>query len=324
LGRTVNVDVNGVVVRGGPSISYGAVGSQNSNVMGGVIESCLQDTASSKVFCHINFAINPDGWVPTEDLLVQPISNPIDDVQTFVGRQYYDFLNRDPDSQGFDYWTSQVAQCGADVRCIHDRRVSTADAFFFEPEFQQTGSFVYRAYKAAFGARPSFAEFNADRDMVIVGPGLDQSKTDLVLNFVQRSTFLLKYPRTQTAQQFIDNLLTSLLVHSGVDLWAQRNTLIGFYNGTDFGRVAILRAVADNQAFVDAEYNNSFVLMEYFGYLGRDPDEAGFQFWLSQVNSHPLRNTSVQQAMACSFITSAEYQLRFGTVITRSNSECPQ
>lgn len=31
-----------------------------------------------------------------------------------------------------------------------------------------------------------------------------------------------------------------------------------------------------------------------------------------------------QHAMVCSFVTSAEYQLRFGAAVTRNNSECPQ
>jgi hypothetical protein len=63
--------------------------------------------------------------------------------------------------------------------------------------------------------------------------------------------------------------------------------------------------------------------MEYFGYLRRDPDQDGFTFWLGQVNRYPLRDTRIQQGMACAFITSSEYQLRFGTVISHHNSDCP-
>jgi hypothetical protein len=35
-----------------------------------------------------------------------------------------------------------------------------------------------------------------------------------------------------------------------------------------------------------------------------------------------LRNVGIQHAMACSFITSAEYQLRFSPVVTHTNGEC--
>jgi hypothetical protein len=60
----------------------------------------------------------------------------------------------------------------------------------------------------------------------------------------------------------------------------------------------------------------------FFGYLRRDPDIGGFLFWLSQVNSGPLRDGAKQHAMVCSFITSVEYQQRFSSVVTHSNVEC--
>jgi hypothetical protein len=56
--------------------------------------------------------------------------------------------------------------------------------------------------------------------------------------------------------------------------------------------------------------------------LRRDVDIGGFLFWLGQVNSAPLRDTSKQHSMVCAFITAAEYQQRFSAVVTRSNSEC--
>jgi len=327
VGSTVTVDVNGVYVRSGPSISDAVVGSQNTNTQGAVTDGCVQDSASLRVFCNIKFESKPDGCVPAEHLVVQPAqpgSNPIDDAQTFVRQQYYDFLNRAPDQQGLDYWTGEIVQCGPDAKCVHDRRVGAADAFFFEPEFQVTGAYVYRLYKAAFGTRPTFAEFATDRSQVVVGPGLDQSKTTLAQSLAQRFEFVQTYPRTLTAQQFCDALLNAINQNSGVDLSSQRDTLMSLYDGTDAGRAAILRFVADNQAFTDGEYNSSFVTMGYFGYLKRDIDEGGFLFWLGQVSRFPLRNVAIQQAMTCSFITSAEYQLRFGSTITHSNSECPQ
>jgi hypothetical protein len=59
--------------------------------------------------------------------------------------------------------------------------------------------------------------------------------------------------------------------------------------------------------------------------LRRDGDANGLNFWLvEQVNRFPLRNIGIQHAMVCSFITSIEYQQRFGSVVTRSNADCPQ
>ena len=78
----------------------------------------------------------------------------------------------------------------------------------------------------------------------------------------------------------------------------------------------------DNRAFIDAEYRRAFVTTQYFGYLRRDGDIAGLLFWQDQVNRFPLRDTTIQNAMVCSFITSTEYQQRFGSVVTHSNAEC--
>jgi hypothetical protein len=169
---------------------------------------------------------------------------------------------------------------------------------------------------------PSFAQFMVDRGQVIGGASLDQSKAAYALAFVQRSAFLQRYPQSQTADLFVDGLLASIRQNSGVDLINQRATLISLYDGTNNGRAAILRQLADDSVLIDAEYNRSFVLMEYFGYLRRDLDQGGFDFWLDQVNRRPLRDTGVQHAMACSFITSMEYQLRFGSAITHGNGEC--
>ena len=55
---------------------------------------------------------------------------------------------------------------------------------------------------------------------------------------------------------------------------------------------------------------------EYFKAMGVTEKRA------SQVNSAPLRETTKQHAMVCSFITSAEYQLRFSAIVTHFNSEC--
>jgi hypothetical protein len=260
----------------------------------------------------------------TDNDTAAPTANPIDDAQLFVRQQYADFLNRSPDDGGLAYWSNQISLCGSDPLCIHQRRVGVADAFFFEDEFQKTGAYLYRLSKTGLGQRPSFTRFMADRGLVVAGSQLEASKTAYALAFVQREAFLQLYPRSQSAAQFVTALLTSIEQHSGVNLTTQRSALQSLYDGTDNGRAAILRQVADNQAVIEAEYNPSFVLMEYFGYLRRDPDEGGYGFWLGQVKKFPLRDVGIQHAMACSFITSAEYQTRFSSVVTHTNRECQQ
>jgi hypothetical protein len=79
----------------------------------------------------------------------------------------------------------------------------------------------------------------------------------------------------------------------------------------------------NNRAFIDAEYNKAFVTTQYFGYLRRDADMPGLNFWLGVVNQFPLRSPTGQNGMVCAFITSAEYQQRFSAGVTRANAECP-
>jgi len=70
-----------------------------------------------------------------------------------------------------------------------------------------------------------------------------------------------------------------------------------------------------------SQYNPSFVLMQYFGYLRRNVDPAGYAFWLDVVNN---REPNDYRGMVCAFITSIEYQLRFGSAVTRTNADCAQ
>jgi hypothetical protein len=64
--------------------------------------------------------------------------------------------------------------------------------------------------------------------------------------------------------------------------------------------------------------DRAFVLMEYFGYLRRNPDAApeaslnfaGFNFWLAKLDS--FSGNFLNAEMVKAFISSAEYRHRFG------------
>jgi hypothetical protein len=68
--------------------------------------------------------------------------------------------------------------------------------------------------------------------------------------------------------------------------------------------------VADANTVRAAERNAAFVLMEYLGYLRRDPDQGGYDFWLKKLLEH--NGNFVTAEMVKAFITSAEYRQRFG------------
>jgi hypothetical protein len=78
----------------------------------------------------------------------------------------------------------------------------------------------------------------------------------------------------------------------------------------------VLRKVIENQTFSQKEFNPAFVLMQYFGYLRRNPDDGpdfnldGFNFWLKKLNQ--FNGNYIDAEMAKAFISSIEYRQRFG------------
>ncbi len=249
--------------------------------------------------------------------------NPIEIAQSFVRQHYLDFLNREPDPGGLAYWSANITECGNNILCVIARRTGVSASFFIEQEFQNTGSFVYRLYKAGLGRQPDFAEFVSDRSQLDV-VNLEPSKQAFTLNFVQRNGFAQKYAANTTAESFVDALLATIQQSSNVNLGAQRAALISKYNtgaNLNQSRALVLRDAADSTAFTTAEYNPSFVLMQYFGYLGRNPDLSGYNFWLNVLNNQEPNN---YRGMVCSFITSREYQERFGLRLRWSNSDCSE
>jgi hypothetical protein len=251
--------------------------------------------------------------------------NPDDDAQFFVRQQYRDFLGRDPDQNGLDYWASQMAECGTNLSCLHQKRIDVSAAFFQSEEFQQTGSFIYGLFRAGLGRQLSYAEFLAERPRVPGGANLDTSKAALADAFVQRDEFLRKFQDKTTAATFVAALLAQISQSSAINLSAQRDRLIINYlqcRSMNEGRAQVMRMIADDPEFKQAEYNRTFVLMQYFGYLRRAPDQNGYEFWLNVLNLKLPGDPKAHRAMVCAFISSSEYQARFGMMITHSNGEC--
>jgi len=251
--------------------------------------------------------------------------NQIDYADVFVRQHYLDFLNREPDQGGWDYWTGQITQCGTDQSCINSRRVGVSAAYFMETEFQDTGSYVYRLYKASYGQNPAYSQFTQDRNQVVVGSNLEASKQALAEAFVQRGDFIAKYATTLNGSDFITALINTVKQGSGVDLTSHSNELLSEYNAganQTNSRARVLRKLIEYLEFKNAEYNRAFVLMQYFGYLRRDADTGGYNFWLDVLNNKLPNDNSGYRSMVCAFLTSTEYQHRFSPVATRNDHIC--
>jgi len=251
-------------------------------------------------------------------------TNPLESPEFFVRQQYLDFLGREPDQGGLDYWSGQLRACGTDALCLHARRIGVSAAFFVEQEFQDSGLFIYDLYEGTLGRRPNYAEYSTDKKKVKGGPALESDKTAFANAFVERVEFTQKYPMTMTADMFVDALLQTAQQSSAVDLSGTRANLLDLYNGganVSESRSLVVRSLAESNTFKQTQYNSAFVVMEYFGYLGRDPERSGYDFWLNVLNNGEHNN---YHGMVCAFLTSAEYQLRFGSSITRTNQDCGQ
>lgn len=251
-------------------------------------------------------------------------ANPLDSAEYFVRQQYLDVLRREPDESGFNYWSDQLNACGANAECIRSRRIGVAAAFFIEQEAQVTGSFIYNLYEGALGRRPAYGEYTTDRQQVVGGANLEAMKAAFAQSFVQRAEFAARYQGNASGESFVDALLANLRQSSGVELSSERGSLISRYNAganQTESRSFVLRDITESTAVREANYNASFVLTEYFSYLGRDPDAGGYNFWLGVLNDGDQGN---YRGMVCSFITSTEYQRRFSALVTHGNNECGQ
>jgi hypothetical protein len=170
----------------------------------------------------------------------------------------------------------------------------------------------------------SYAEFSADRTLIVEGPNLDATKLAYANAFVQRPEFQLQYQHLNTAESFVDAALQTIVTTEGVNLSSIRIDLIARYrtgSSLNESRALVVRDLADNPIFAQAVFNKVFVLMEYFGYLQRDPDPGGYAFWLNILENREPGN---YRGMVCSFITSAEYQRRFSPIVTRTNRDCSE
>ena len=170
-------------------------------------------------------------------------------------------------------------------------------------------------------------------DGVIVGQGnwqdqLNTNKQNYLVDFVTRPEFTSKpsFAPGVSAATYVD----ALFANSGATpTTAERNAAISAYgSGDTAGRAAALKSVIEGGSVFNKLYNDAFVLMQYYGYLRRNPDDApdnnfsGYDFWLAKLNSfsqpgEDMRddsqafNRAKRAEMVRAFIESVEYRERF-------------
>ncbi|MET0650004.1 MAG: Calx-beta domain-containing protein [Pyrinomonadaceae bacterium] len=276
------------------------------------------------------------------DDALEPAQNPNSEPEPFVIEHYNDFLGREPDAQGLDFWTKEITQCGSDLQCTEVKRINVSGAFYLSIEFQQTGSFVYRTHKAAFGNLPDapapvrFENFLRDTQAaakdVVVGQGnwqrqIERNHATFALDFVRRTEFKARYPATTSPSDFVNSLDTNTGGLLSSDKKAALIRELSPNPSDETLRASVLTEVVADPQFTKAEFNRAFVLMQYYGYLRRNPDDApeanrdfaGYNYWLAKLNQ--FSGDYIGAEMVKAFITSDEYRRRFGPL--RSENQRP-
>jgi hypothetical protein len=310
-------------------------------------------TLSNPVACTLGSTVAMVITINSDEAVngLNPVRDPSFNNDFFVRQHYLDFFNRVPDQGGLDFWKNQLNECEnvplpggfTDAQTCRDiRRINVSAAFFLSIEFQQTGYLVERLYKVAYGEAVGtstlgepplvthqllvpivrFNEFLADTQQIGLGfvfgaPGADQllesNKQAFIAEFVLRSRFTTAFPLSRTPTQFVDTLNNNA---GGVLSPTERDQLISELNFGTKTRAQVLRAVAEDPDLFAAESNRAFVLVQYFGYLRRNPndpqdtDYTGYDFWLGKLNQ--FNGNFVNAEMVKAFILSNEYQGRFG------------
>jgi Spy/CpxP family protein refolding chaperone len=243
-----------------------------------------------------------DEWAARLRGLLDIVS--IDDPRFFVRQHYLDFLSREPEREGFEAWVAVLDRCGSDGQCMTRKRTEVSGAFFRSHEFQLKGYFAYRFYRASFGRLPKFAEIMPDMRSVTgqTAEEVKQKRDAFAAAWVARAEFRALYDGLSNAA-FVDKLLTT----AGV-LAARRDEFISALDSGQKTRAQVVREIVESNEFFVREYNGAFVAMQYFGYLRRDPEAAGYQNWLRYLNQNP----SDYQTMVWGFVASTEYRRRFG------------
>ncbi|MCA1557359.1 MAG: DUF4214 domain-containing protein, partial [Acidobacteria bacterium] len=203
--------------------------------------------------------------------------------------------------------------------------VDTSQRFFESDEFQERGFYVYLLYDAVMGRLPLYKEFVPDVARLNGFQNVTEQrlgKDAYLLDFMSRPEF-----KTLYGQYLAANLLSAIDAAGFVDALCQKagitpankQTLIDnlqrattdpsyrdpAHTLEDF--ILTLELSAPGSKF----YDRARIVMQYFGYLRRDPEPGGFDFWSGQLIGDSAPHKQDYRFMVGGFINSDEYRFRF-------------
>ncbi len=255
-----------------------------------------------------------------------PTTNPINKTAFFVRQHYLDFLSREPEA-GEPYSAilngcpnvNNIDPNNPSARCD---RLNVSGSFFGSPEFNDKGVYVIVAYRLAFNRLPLYTEFAQDLRAITGATTAEvfAKRAAFAVAFTQRPEFTALYPTNSTPTAFVDALLgryslTQITApdpaspDGAVKVTLTRADLINRLTAGTLTRGQVFRAIVQSdEVRVQREATNAFVASQYYGYLRRTPDTAGFNGWITYLAAHP----GDFRTMVNGFVNSVEYRLRFG------------
>ncbi|MDQ5845094.1 MAG: DUF4214 domain-containing protein, partial [Acidobacteriota bacterium] len=261
-------------------------------------------------------------------------ANPFLNNAFFVRMQYLDFLLREPDSAGFNDWLNVLNGCGPGQGWLGSPpgcdRVHVSSGFFRSPEFGEKGYWIYRFYESALGRRPQFGEFMPEqRRLSGLMPDAEQEvrRADFISRFMQLPEFTNIFAGLTDSPSDAAAFVAKLEEKARVTLPASATTdpgqppqygrqeLIDKMLNGQFTAGQTMRAFIEQKVVWDTYFYRAFVAMQYFGYLRRDPEAAGYDDWV-RVLTFGDAPTGIQPGdyrhLIFGFVYSVEYRERFG------------
>jgi len=263
------------------------------------------------------------GDLKVKPLRIRPGTNQpmvFEDNDYFVFQQYVDFLGRMPDQAGYEDWLNVLNTCknqgklGADPGCD---RTHVSSGFFRSPEFGEKGYWLYRYYHATLGRLPKYAEWKPEllklSGFQLSAADIETRKLAFISEFMSSPEFTAKYGsllNPQSASAYVNKLIET----AGITSLANKDQLISeMANGTKTP-AQVLRSFIEGQEVWDRFFFRAFVAMEYFGYLKRDPEPAGYDDWVDVLtNGRASAGIAPEdyRHLVFGFIWSTEYRSRF-------------